>query len=743
MPHEADFPSDLRALESEYELIRELGQGGTTAVYLARHRTTGQLVAIKAIRARYLDDEDALKRFALEARTVADLDHPNIVRTHAVRRIDDRAVAIIMEHVAGGTVRDRLREHGSLGAEHAESVLRDVASALRYAHQRGIVHRDVKPENIFLDAHGWRALLSDFGIARHVDGAGITLLGAALGTPQYMSPEQIDGEKVDGRSDIYSLGVLGWELLTGRRPWAGESLYGVIYKQKHEDLPRITSLRPRVPANLLFAVEGALVKDRTRRWQTVDEFLNQLTYNPPPVLAQPFPASMSPPADEPTVRFRPQEVEPPSGHDGVTAPGTAELPPAIGAPLLPSATEPPVYAAADRFDSEHAIAQHAISEYAISEYAASHRDAGVESLAGAGLAGTSYGLPDFGISDDADESARIGRGRVGRALALLVPLAIAGASLFVVLGGRAGQPASNRSGSGVLTSSSGSLAAEDLNVVDAGSPPRTVPTLPDGNDAGARPNASGGSSAVTGSPQASPREGPTGGSIGGGDARRAHGTAGPTIRRTGRSRREFAEGTAPLGGKRATTRDSTPSGPVAGAGDARPPREAQSDPARADSAVMVPAALVLEDPFRPPTSPAPGMAGAMMASPARVGRGRGGAAAWVPSPRCLLAASADQRACLEAYVAEGDVAMERAFDALVGELRRLGHPGPGEPDPPSVTRLRVEQRAWLSVRNAECPRGPAASTDPFWAESRSRCFTEMSASRARELQEAVRRLGRK
>src|SRR4029077_2403464 len=129
--------------------------------------------------------------------------------------------------------------------------------------------RDVKPENIFVDATRRRALLSDFGSARTIDTeSGITLVGGALGERQHISPEQIDGYKVDGRSDIYSLGVLGWELLTGRRPWAGESLYGVIYKQKHEELPRITSLRPRVPANLLFAIEGALVKDKEGRWQT-------------------------------------------------------------------------------------------------------------------------------------------------------------------------------------------------------------------------------------------------------------------------------------------------------------------------------------------------------------------------------------------------------------------------------------------------------------------------------------------
>src|SRR5688572_106696 len=321
MQPETDFPADLRSLERDYDLIRELGQGGMAAVYLARRRDTGRLVAIKAVRSRYLDDPDALRRFAREARTVADLDHPNIVRTEAIEQIGDRAVAIIMEYLAGGTVRDRLREYGAFSAEDAESVLRDVASALGYAHRRGIVHRDVKPENVFLDERTGRALLSDFGIARRIEGdIPITLLGAALGTPQYMSPEQIDGAKVDGRSDIYSLGVLGWELLTGRRPWAGESLYGVIYKQKHEDLPRITSLRPRVPANLLFAIEGALVKNREKRWQRAEQFIDCLVYNPPPVLAQEYPAGASRADRKSVVLFRRAIMAPPLEID---TPGSA------------------------------------------------------------------------------------------------------------------------------------------------------------------------------------------------------------------------------------------------------------------------------------------------------------------------------------------------------------------------------------------------------------------------------------
>jgi len=312
-PSDTDFPTDLRALEENYELIRELGQSGMAAVYLARRHDTGKLVAIKAVRARYLDDAEALQRFAREARTVAGLSHPNIVATEAIEEMGDRAVAIIREYIGGGTVRDRLREYGAFSAEDAERVLRDVASALAYAHKRGIVHRDVKPENVFLDKQGGRALLADFGIARRIEGdVNITMHGASLGTPQYMSPEQIDGRALDGRSDIYSLGVLGWELLTGRRPWAGENLYGTIYKQKHENLPKITSLRPRVPANLLVAIERALEKNRDKRWQTVDQFLEHLTYEPPPLLAQSYPSPTETWSDDqPTVKFRRSAVQSP------------------------------------------------------------------------------------------------------------------------------------------------------------------------------------------------------------------------------------------------------------------------------------------------------------------------------------------------------------------------------------------------------------------------------------------------
>ena len=273
---EGGIPPELRALDDDYVFIRELGRGGTATVLLARHRASGQLVAVKMMHGPHLADEEASRRFAREAELVEHLEHPNIVRTHTVVRLESRAVAIVMEHVVGVTLRQALRD-GPFDFERTTRVLRDVAEALLFAHTRGLVHRDVKPENIFLEQGTGRALLSDFGTARSVEvDASLTLTGSAIGTPAYMSPEQIDGGALDGRSDLYSLALVGWEMLAGRRAYDDESVYGVLYKQKHESLPSLAELRPDIPARLLFAIEGSLRKNRNERWASMEDFLAQL-----------------------------------------------------------------------------------------------------------------------------------------------------------------------------------------------------------------------------------------------------------------------------------------------------------------------------------------------------------------------------------------------------------------------------------------------------------------------------------
>jgi len=271
--------SEVADLEDEYELLGELGRGASAVVYRARDRALGRLVAIKVVRPHSIASaDDALLRLAREARTVARLQHPNIVTVHAVKRLRTGGLALVMQLVPGRTLKQKIVEQGPFAPEQAEAILRDVASALAYAHGHGVVHRDVKPENIFLDDETGRAMLSDFGIAHSAEHESrLTMTGAAIGTPAYMAPEQIDGARADARSDLYSLGLVTWEMLTGLRPWDGESLFNVITKQKTAQLPAIDALRPgEVPPRLQYIVERLLQKKAAARWAGADALLAKL-----------------------------------------------------------------------------------------------------------------------------------------------------------------------------------------------------------------------------------------------------------------------------------------------------------------------------------------------------------------------------------------------------------------------------------------------------------------------------------
>ncbi|HEX6599895.1 MAG TPA: protein kinase [Gemmatimonadaceae bacterium] len=292
-------PAALDALAEDYEILRELGRGGTAVVYLARERATGEEVAIKLVRSQFADDDEARARLAREARFVAQLDHPNVVPVRAVLELGDGGVALVMSHVSGRTLREILREDGPLEPARVTNVLRDVASALGAAHDMGIVHRDVKPENVFI-TDDERAVLADFGIARSMSAEAqqLTMHGVAIGTPAYMAPEQIDGEDLDPRADIYSLGLLGWEMLTGKRPFAGEALYSVLYHQKHVQLDDPRTRLEGVPPALVSALAGAVEKQRDARWTGADAFRSALEGKEEP---REWPASE--PAASATVRL--------------------------------------------------------------------------------------------------------------------------------------------------------------------------------------------------------------------------------------------------------------------------------------------------------------------------------------------------------------------------------------------------------------------------------------------------------
>ena len=222
-------------LRDRYEMEEFLGRGGMSDVYLAFDTRRQVRVAVKVLREDLAEDVEFVRRFRREAEALAQLDHPNIVRFYSFERQGTTAF-IVMDYVSGATLRRRLAEvEGPLSVEEATAILRPVVAALQYAHNEGYVHRDIKPGNIMLRDDG-TVLLSDFGIARATES--ITMTTGPIGTPAYMSPEQILGQSVDQRTDVYSLGVVLYEMLAGRRPFTGETGIGVttIERVRHEHL---------------------------------------------------------------------------------------------------------------------------------------------------------------------------------------------------------------------------------------------------------------------------------------------------------------------------------------------------------------------------------------------------------------------------------------------------------------------------------------------------------------------------
>jgi TonB family protein len=279
-------PSNLRealesALGSEYEILGELGRGGTSVVFHARDLLLGREVAIKVIRDSQLDDPEAINRFRREAQMLGVLQHPNIVLLYGARALPGGSIALVMQHGTWRTLKAHIREQGPLSPAATEQVLMDLLRATSYLHANGVVHRDIKPENIFIELPGGKALLSDFGIARWTDrSSNVTLTGVVIGTPAYMAPELIDGEPATPASDLYSLGMVAYEMLTGKRPWDGESLYGVIYKQKNERLPEVETFRNDVPERLRAAIRSAIEKNPAARWRDAQALLQQLGAQP-------------------------------------------------------------------------------------------------------------------------------------------------------------------------------------------------------------------------------------------------------------------------------------------------------------------------------------------------------------------------------------------------------------------------------------------------------------------------------
>jgi eukaryotic-like serine/threonine-protein kinase len=257
-----------------FRLEEKVGSGGMSSVYRAFDPTLERRVAIKLMHRDISSDPDQLERFRREARAVARLNHPHVVTVIDAGE-DEGAPYIVFEYVEGETLKDRIRRLGRLPIDEAIAYAIEIGRALECAHAHKLVHRDVKPQNVLIDPDG-RAKVTDFGIARSMEAQGLTATGRVLGTTDYVSPEQALGHEVTEQSDIYSLGIVLYEMLTGEVPFKADTQVAVAMKHVREPMPDVQRRRPEISATLAAVVERATAKETPNRYATVDEMVHDL-----------------------------------------------------------------------------------------------------------------------------------------------------------------------------------------------------------------------------------------------------------------------------------------------------------------------------------------------------------------------------------------------------------------------------------------------------------------------------------
>ena len=262
-------------LDNRYDVGRTLGSGGMGEVFLARDRVLVRDVALKVLRTQYAGDSEFAERFKREARSAASLSHPNIVQVYDRGETEEGSSYIAMEYVPGGTLKEKIVGEGPLGAREAAALGAQVAEALGAAHERGMVHRDIKPQNVLLTDRG-DAKVADFGIARAGSSVTISRTGSVMGTAGYMSPEQALGEPATPKSDLYSLGVVLFEALTGELPYTADNPIAVSMKHVNEPVRPPREIDPTIPEGMNALVTRLMAKDPEDRYASAEELADDL-----------------------------------------------------------------------------------------------------------------------------------------------------------------------------------------------------------------------------------------------------------------------------------------------------------------------------------------------------------------------------------------------------------------------------------------------------------------------------------
>src|SRR5690349_5342967 len=314
------------ALGSSYTLEGEIGRGGMGVVFQAKDERLKRQVAIKVLPPDLAFREEVRLRFLREAETAARLMHPHIVPIHSVGESPDGLVYFVMAYIDGEPLSARLKRRGQLPAEESRRILMENADALGAAHALGIIHRDVKPDNIMLEGSRGRVMVTDFGIAKALSsstGGALTGTGVAIGTPHYMSPEQAAGDReIDGRSDLYSLGVVGYQSLAGELPFQAPTVPGILIKQITEAAPDLATRVPGCPDDLASCVMRCLEKEPESRWPTADALRRALESRTAPA-------------------YRPRRSTPTSRR-GLAPPPLPPLPSSVPrSPTIPRRSRPP------------------------------------------------------------------------------------------------------------------------------------------------------------------------------------------------------------------------------------------------------------------------------------------------------------------------------------------------------------------------------------------------------------------